>query len=333
MDITVMCFPSLSTLFSAKELYLVSVIHTCNSRVNNQQVKTEFSDKKGDEYGAPSLIVINAVDQNVAAKQNLYSSLVSIPMTTTVSPFESSQEKTSLLLPGGAGAPPQGDMNDYGSSSVNQAKSIGGTKMSRPSNERVSSPQISKQSPPQRSLGKSSSAYTYRSPIREEVKAADTRQVLPQASLATSAGSQKLRLAWEAGPSSDVAEAWAQARADAREPTQVTSALDVSLPIGVRLGAQQMLRVTGDNVTSSAGIEVAEDKWSGKDAIPVDPDALPRNRMMDMGLEAVRDMYNAASALVMGRDTSDDRRQASLSQRAASMLVLISEIVHSRTTV
>ncbi|CAM6094934.1 unnamed protein product [Calypogeia fissa] len=286
-------------------------------RVNNHQVASGISDDDSNEYGLPSMIGINTAEQSFDSEHKAYSSL-----GTSRSPnsgaLEGGQEKTSPLLALGP-VTPNGSLSDNDSSSLNQGNSVDGTKTLRPSSDRNLSPQRANRPPPHRSIGKRSSAYNYRSPIREDIKSVDARLVSFQAPSA-SAASQKLRLAWEAGPSSDIAEAWAQARAEAREPAQVTSGLDLSLPVGVRVDLKQSFQATRENYTFSAGVEVAEDKWSGKDAVPVDPDALPRNRMMDMGLEAVRDMYNAASALVMGRDMNDDRRQASLSQRAASML-------------
>ncbi|KAG6544559.1 hypothetical protein Mapa_013981 [Marchantia paleacea] len=167
---------------------------------------------------------------------------------------------------------------------------------------------------------KKATVRSYRTTSREDVRKVDARPGSPQASLASSASKRSwLALGWESGPSSAVAEAWAQARAEARRPAKVVSVSDVALPVGVRLRNDKPQVSSFESFDSSVEVD-GTDRWAATEPVPVDPDAVPRNRMMDMGLGAVMDMYNAASALVLGKETTDQRNKPSLTQRASSML-------------
>lgn len=172
-----------------------------------------------------------------------------------------------------------------------------------------------------RSSVKKATVRSYRTTTREEVRKVDSRQGSPQAPLASSASKRSwLALGWESGPSSAVAEAWAQARAEARRPAKVVPVSNVALPVGVRLRNDKPQVSPFENYDYSVEAD-GTDRWAAREPVPVDPDAVPRNRMMDMGLGAVMDMYNAASALVLGKETTDQRNKPSLTQRASSMLV------------
>ncbi|BBN12505.1 hypothetical protein MPTK1_5g20670 [Marchantia polymorpha subsp. ruderalis] len=171
-----------------------------------------------------------------------------------------------------------------------------------------------------RSSVKKATVRSYRTTTREEVRKVDSRQGSPQAPLASSASKRSwLALGWESGPSSAVAEAWAQARAEARRPAKVVPVSNVALPVGVRLRNDKPQVSPFENYDYSVEAD-GTDRWAAREPVPVDPDAVPRNRMMDMGLGAVMDMYNAASALVLGKETTDQRNKPSLTQRASSML-------------
>ncbi|KAL3694806.1 hypothetical protein R1sor_008457 [Riccia sorocarpa] len=153
--------------------------------------------------------------------------------------------------------------------------------------------------------------------VIHERRKGDARQSSSQP-LPASLASQKssVTLGWESGPGSAIAEAWAQARANAKRPPKVASGSDLDVPVGVRLWNDKP--GNGDMGSEVGGSERLEREAPGP--VPVDPEAVPRNRVMDIGLGAMMDMYNAASALVTGKEAVDERKPPSLTQRASSML-------------
>ncbi|KAL2620604.1 hypothetical protein R1flu_000809 [Riccia fluitans] len=147
----------------------------------------------------------------------------------------------------------------------------------------------------------------------------DARPASPQP-LASSASKRSwVTLGWESGPISAVAVAWAQARADSRRSPKVVSGSDLTLPVGVRLRSDKPQVGSTESFDSNVELDGSK-RREAAGPVPVDPEAVPRNRIIDMGLGAVMDMYNAASALVVGKEEADVRKQPSLTQRASSML-------------
>lgn len=126
-------------------------------------------------------------------------------------------------------------------------------------------------------------------------------------------GEKKSLFGWESGPYSAAAEAWARTRQ--RLGSLGTSEKNKShkLPIGVRDTSDL------ESETFTFGREEGKE-W---DQLALFNFAAPLKRVLSSGLEAVADMYNAASARIFKKDESEEAKQVSsfLSERAASMLV------------
>ncbi|XP_057841812.2 protein ACCUMULATION AND REPLICATION OF CHLOROPLASTS 3, chloroplastic isoform X2 [Cryptomeria japonica] len=105
-----------------------------------------------------------------------------------------------------------------------------------------------------------------------------------------------------------VAEAWAHMQGDLQKKSKVD---DWRLPIGVKLVNEK-----NGNHQAAQGMQIDD----SESKIAQDAGLSPWNGLAGAGLSAMMDIYHAASAMVLGNDTEDYRKQGSLSDRAASML-------------
>ncbi|KAJ7541232.1 hypothetical protein O6H91_10G050700 [Diphasiastrum complanatum] len=120
-------------------------------------------------------------------------------------------------------------------------------------------------------------------------------------------------ISWDNGPGSALAEAWAKARAVVKEESSILGGCNgASMPIGVR--PREELKNEAYTCLSEEVSKLAPQPF------PIDPAAIPRSSVVEIGLGAVADIYRAASALVLGRDVEDNPKESSVSKRAASML-------------
>lgn len=124
---------------------------------------------------------------------------------------------------------------------------------------------------------------------------------------------------WNLGLGHQIAQEWAKERAAEVGATSTIDKLSIfGLPVGVRPSEDSKDRI---NFTSPARYQMpnTEDVLKSKSNVN---SGTPWNELTDTGLEAMKDFYNTASALLKGNSTDPPKKQGLLSVRAASMLVL-----------
>eukprot|EP00250_Pteridium_aquilinum_P012463 c20742_g1_i2 orf=100-2736(+) len=128
-------------------------------------------------------------------------------------------------------------------------------------------------------------------------------------------GEKKSLFGWESGPYSAAAEAWAQTRQRLGNLGTLERNKVYKLPIGVRS------TIDFESETLTIGREEGKE-WDSVNQSALLNFAAPLGRAFSSGLEAVADMYNAASAKIFKKDEIEEATQVSsfLSERAASML-------------
>ena len=120
---------------------------------------------------------------------------------------------------------------------------------------------------------------------------------------------------WEPGPNSADAEAWAQTRQKLGNLGDSDRNTSFQAPVGIRS--------TNEYKGESLMGKDQGRQWGLANQAIFDFAAPLISRVITSGLEAVIDIYNAASANAFKKDESEESKQVSslLSQRAASMLV------------
>ncbi|MCO5590490.1 hypothetical protein L7F22_044460 [Adiantum nelumboides] len=128
-------------------------------------------------------------------------------------------------------------------------------------------------------------------------------------------GEKKGVFGWESGPHSAAAEAWARARQQLGNLGSLERNKSFKLPVGVRCTSD----LESEGRTYGREESRKRDNLNQSTLFSI---AAPLGRVLASGLEAVTDIYNAASARIFKKDEGDDEIQASsfLSERAASML-------------
>ena len=127
-------------------------------------------------------------------------------------------------------------------------------------------------------------------------------------------------VSWNLGLGYQIAKAWAKERAAEASATSTLNKLSFfCLPVGVRPSQELKDRInissptqhptlkTEDVVKAKPGVNLSTPSWT---------------ELTDTGLEAVREFYNTASALLKGNPTDPPKKEGFLSARAASMLVI-----------
>lgn len=127
-------------------------------------------------------------------------------------------------------------------------------------------------------------------------------------------------LSWNLELGHQIAQEWAKERAAEAGTTSTLDKLSIfCLPVGVRPSEE-----LNDRINISSPIQYSmpntEDVMKSKPSINLS--SPPWNELTDTGLDAMRDFYNTASALLKGNSTDPPKKQGLLSVRAASMLVL-----------
>ncbi|PON82507.1 MORN motif [Trema orientale] len=115
-----------------------------------------------------------------------------------------------------------------------------------------------------------------------------------------------------------IAQEWAKERAAKAGATSTLDNLIIfCLPVGVRPSEELQDRI---NISSSTQYPTPNTEDVVKSKPNVNLSTPPWNELTDTGLEAMKDFYNTASALLKGNSTNPPKKQGLLSVRAASML-------------
>ncbi|KAM5566551.1 protein ACCUMULATION AND REPLICATION OF CHLOROPLASTS 3, chloroplastic [Rosa sericea] len=131
----------------------------------------------------------------------------------------------------------------------------------------------------------------------------------------TSAFQRQPLVSWNMGHEYQIAKDWGKEKGGEDGATLMLDNLSVfSLPVGVR---------SPEELKENVSFPTQNPETKNKDDVKVQP-AVNLNLsswspLTDTGLEAVKDFYNSASALVKGKD-AENPKQGNLSVRAASML-------------
>lgn len=125
---------------------------------------------------------------------------------------------------------------------------------------------------------------------------------------------------WNLGLGYQIAQAWAKERAAEASATSTLDKLSLfCLPVGVRPSQELKDRINISSPTQHPTLKT-EDVVKAKPGVNLSTPSW--NELTDTGLEAVRDFYNTASALLKGNPTDPPKKEGLLSARAASMLVI-----------
>ncbi|GMN61881.1 hypothetical protein TIFTF001_030962 [Ficus carica] len=123
---------------------------------------------------------------------------------------------------------------------------------------------------------------------------------------------------WNLGLGYQIAQAWAKERAAEASATSTLDKLSLfCLPVGVRPLQELKDRINISSPTQHPTLKT-EDVVKAKPGVNLSTPSW--NELTDTGLEAVRDFYNTASALLKGNPTDPPKKEGLLSARAASML-------------
>ncbi|XP_024019398.1 protein ACCUMULATION AND REPLICATION OF CHLOROPLASTS 3 [Morus notabilis] len=134
----------------------------------------------------------------------------------------------------------------------------------------------------------------------------------------TSAFQREELVGWNLGLGYQIAQEWAKERAAEAEATSTLDKLSIfCLPVGVRPSQELKDRI---NISSSTQLPTLKTKDVVELKSSVNLSTRSWNELTDTGLEAVRDFYNTASALLKGNSNESPKREGLLSARAASML-------------
>ncbi|PON79178.1 MORN motif [Parasponia andersonii] len=115
-----------------------------------------------------------------------------------------------------------------------------------------------------------------------------------------------------------IAQEWAKERAAKAGATSTLDNLSIfCLPVGVRPSEELQDRI---NISSSTQYPTPNTEDVVKSKPNVNLSTPPWNELTDTGLEAMKDFYNTASAILKGNFTNPPKKQGLLSVRAASML-------------
>lgn len=124
------------------------------------------------------------------------------------------------------------------------------------------------------------------------------------------------------GPGFHIAQEWAKERAISGATPVLDKQNSFSLPVGVKKPLSQSTDGQQFSKSSQPSDPRATYDINGVSQDP--PDLLSWDALTDASVEAVKDVYSAASTLLKGNNADIPRKQGVLSVRAASMLVSFS---------